>query len=53
MKRAVLFVVLLVLSGCVISNTGCWSGLDRVYCDDPNTQTRNSIGIPRGNAALD
>ncbi len=34
MKRAVLFVVLLVLSGCVVSNTGCWSGLNSLYCQD-------------------
>ena len=46
MKRAVLFVVLLVLSGCVISNTGCWSGLNNVYCNDlenPNEERRWNI----------
>ena len=34
MKRAVLFVVFLVLSGCAIPDTGCWSGLNNVYCQD-------------------
>ena len=34
MRRAVLFVVLLVLSGCATPDTGCWSGLNNVYCQD-------------------
>jgi len=34
MRRAVLFVVFLVLSGCAIPDTGCWSGLNNVYCQD-------------------
>ena len=34
MKRLVLFAVLFLLSGCVISNSGCWSGLNNVYCQD-------------------
>ena len=34
MKRAVLFVVFLVLSGCATPDTGCWSGLNNVYCQD-------------------
>ena len=48
MKRAVLFVVLLVLAGCVISNTGCWSGLDDVYCNDSeNLNEERRWNIPR------
>ena len=48
MKRAVLFVVLLVLSGCVISTTGCWSGLDDVYCNDSeNLNEERRWNIPR------
>ena len=34
MKRLILFAVLFVLSSCAVVNSGCWSGLNNVYCQD-------------------
>jgi len=34
MKRLILFAVFFVLSSCAVVNSGCWSGLNNVYCQD-------------------
>jgi len=33
-RQVALFAVLFVLSSCAVVNSGCWSGLNNVYCQD-------------------
>lgn len=33
-RQVVLFAVLFVLSSCAVVNSGCWSGLNSLYCQD-------------------
>ena len=33
-RQVVLFAVLFVMSSCAVVNSGCWSGLNNVYCQD-------------------
>ena len=33
-RQVVLFAVLFVVSSCAVVNSGCWSGLNNVYCQD-------------------
>ena len=33
-RYVVLFAVLFVMSSCAVVNSGCWSGLNNVYCQD-------------------